>query len=53
MQLHHPLLQLPRLVGGEAKVANIVGAMVVVVVVAELCLHAVGAQQGLCDEGAR
>lgn len=41
VQFHHPLLQLPCLVGGEAEVAHIVGAVVVVVIVTQLSLHAV------------
>lgn len=53
MQLHHPFLQLAGLVGGEAEVADVVGAVVVVVVVAQLGLHGVGAQKGVGDERAR
>lgn len=52
MQLHHSLLQLPRLVGGEAEVTHVVGAVLLGLVVAELGLHGVGAQQGVGDEGA-
>lgn len=52
VQLHYPLLQLPCLVGGEAKVAYIVGTVIIMVVVAKLSLHTVGAKQGVCDEGA-
>ena len=52
MQLHHPLLQLSSLVGGEAEVADVVGAVLVMVVVTQLRLHRVGAQQRVCDEGA-
>lgn len=52
MQLHHSLLQLPRLVGGEAEVTDVVGAVLLGLVVAELGLDGVGAQQGVGDEGA-
>lgn len=53
MKLHHPLLQLSRLIGGEAKIADVVGAVVVVVVIPELGLNGVGAQESVRDEGAR
>lgn len=52
MQLHHPLLQLTRLIGGKAEVADVVGAMVIMVVVAQLSLDGIGAQKGMCDERA-
>lgn len=50
MELHHPLLQLASLIGGKAKIADIVGAMVVLVIVAQLGLNGVGAQEGVSDE---
>lgn len=53
MQLHHPLLQLSRLIGRKAEIADVVGTVLVVVVVAELGLDGVGAQQSVRDEGAR
>lgn len=53
MELHHPLLQLASLIGGEAEIADVVGAVVVVVVVPQLRLNAVGAQEGVSDERAR
>lgn len=52
MEVHHPLLQLPGLVGGKAKVANVVGAVVVQVIVTQLSLDGVGAQEGVGDERA-
>lgn len=53
MQLHHPLLQLSRLIGRKAEIADVVGTVLVVVVVPELGLDGVGAQQSVRDEGAR
>lgn len=53
MELHHPLLQLTSLIGGEAEIGDIVGAMVILVVVPQLCLNTVGAQEGVSDEWAR
>lgn len=52
VQLHHPLLQLPRLVGRKAEVAYIVGAVLLGFVVTQLGLHRVGAQEGVSYEGA-
>lgn len=52
MQLHDPLLQLPGLVGGKAELADIVAHVLLSVIVAQLSLHGVGAQQSMCDEGA-
>lgn len=52
VQLHHPLLQLPRLVGCKAEVAHVVGAVLLRFIVAQLGLHGVGAQEGVSDEGA-
>lgn len=53
MKLHHPLLQLASLIGGEAEIIDIVWAVVVLVVVSQLSLNGVGAQQGMSDERAR
>lgn len=52
VQLHHPLLQLPRLVGRKAEVAYVIGAVLLRFIVAQLGLHGVGAQEGVSDEGA-
>lgn len=52
VQLHHLLLHLPGLRGGELEVADVVEAVLVGVVVAQLRLQGVGAQQGVGDEGA-
>ena len=52
MQLHDPLLQLPGLVGGKTELTDIVAYMLLSIVVTQLSLHSVGAQQGMCDEGA-
>lgn len=52
MQLHHPLLQLTRLVGSEAEVADVVGAVLLGLVVTQLSLDGVGAQQGVGDKRA-
>lgn len=51
MELHDPLLQLSRLIGCEAEVADVVGAMVVGVIVSQLGLYGVGTQQGVGHEG--
>lgn len=53
VKLHHPLLQLSRLLGGKTEIADVVGAVLVVVVIPELGLNGVGAQQSVRDEGAR
>lgn len=53
MELHHPLLQLAGLIRREAELADVVGAVVVVVVVPQLGLDGVGAQEGVGDERAR
>lgn len=53
MKLHHPLLQLSRLIGGKTEIADIVDAVLVVVVIPELGLNGVRAQQSVRDEGAR
>lgn len=53
MELHHPLLQLASLIGGKAEINDIVGAMVLVVIVPQLSLNSVGAQEGMSDERAR
>lgn len=52
MQLHDPLLQLPGLVRGEAELANVVAHMLLSIIVAQLSLYSVGAQQGMRDKGA-
>lgn len=52
MQLHDPLLQLPGLVWGEAELTDIVTYMLLSIVVAELSLHGIGAQQSMRDKGA-
>lgn len=53
MQLHHSLLQLPSLIGSETEIADIVQCMLVVIIVAELSLDRVGAQEGVGDKRAR
>lgn len=53
MELHHPLLQLARLIGSKAEIADVVGAVVILVVVSQLGLNGVGAQEGVSDERAR
>lgn len=53
MKLHHPLLQFASLIGGETDITDIVGAMVLMVVVPQLSLNSVGAQEGMSDERAR
>lgn len=53
MELHHPLLQLARLIGSKAEIADVVGAVVILVVVSQLGLNSVGAQEGVSDERAR
>lgn len=52
VQLHDPLLQLSGLVRGEAELTDVVAHMLLGIVVAQLGLHGVGAQQGVRDEGA-
>lgn len=52
MQLHDPVLQLTGLIGREAEVADVVGAVLVLVEVSELSLRGVGAQQSVSDERA-
>lgn len=52
VQLHDALLQLPCLVGGEAQLAHVVAHVFLSVVVTQLGLHGVGAQQGVGDKGA-
>lgn len=52
MQFHDSVLQLTGLVGGKAEVADVVCAVLVLVVVSELSLHGVGTQQGVSDERA-
>lgn len=53
MELHHPLLQLASLIGGKAEIADVVRAVIFVVVVTKLSLNGVGAQKGVSDEWAR
>lgn len=53
MKLHHSLLELASLVGGEAEVADVVRAVLLWLVVAQFGLDSVGAQQGVGDERAR
>lgn len=52
MELHHPLLQLTGLIRGEAEVADVVGPVFLRVVVSQLGLNGVGAQQSVSDEWA-
>jgi len=52
VQLHDALLQLSRLVGREAELADVVAHVFLGIIVAQLGLHGVGAQQGVRDEGA-
>lgn len=52
MELHHPFLQLSSLIGGKAEIADVVRAVVVLVVVSQLSLNSVGAQEGMSDERA-
>ena len=52
VQLYHFVLQLFSVIWRKAKFANIVAAVLIGVVVAELWLHGVGAQQGQRDEWA-
>lgn len=52
VQLHDPLLQLPGLVRGEAELTDIVAHVFLCIVVTQLSLHSIGAQQGMRDEGA-
>lgn len=53
MELHHPVLQLTCLIGSKAEIADVVRAVVVLVVVSQLGLNGVGAQEGVSDERAR
>lgn len=53
VQLHDPLLQLPGLVWGEAELTDIVAHVLLSVIVTQLSLHGIGAQQGVRDKGAR
>lgn len=53
VQLDHFILQLFRVIRREAELADIVAAILIGIVVAELRLHGVGAQQGQRDERAR
>ena len=50
VQLHHSLLQLTRLVGCKAEVADIVRAMLLWLVVSQFSLDGVGAQKGVGDK---
>lgn len=50
MKLHHPLFQLSSLIGGKVEIADIVSAVVVMVVVPKLGLDSIGAQEGVSDE---
>ena len=52
VQLHHSLLQLTCLVGREAEVADVVGAVFLRLVVSQLGLDGVGAKKGVSDEWA-
>lgn len=52
VQLHNALLQLSCLVGGEAELADIVAHVLFGIIVAQLSLHSIGAQQGMRDKGA-
>lgn len=52
MQLHHPLLQLPRLVGGEAEFTDVVRGVLIMVIVSQLRLDRVGTKKSVCDKGA-
>lgn len=52
VQLDHFVLQLLGVVWREAELADVVAAVLIRVVVAELRLHSVGAQQGQRDERA-
>ena len=52
VQLHDPFFQLPSLVRGEAELADVVAHVLLRIVVAQLSLHGVGAQQGVRDERA-
>lgn len=52
VQLHDPLFQLTGLVWGEAELTDIVAHVFLGVIVPQLRLHGVGAQQGMRDEGA-
>lgn len=50
MELHHPFFQLTSLIGSKAEIADIVGAMVIMVVVPQLCLNSIRAQEGVSDK---
>lgn len=52
VQLHDALLQLSCLVGGEAQLAHVVAHVLLSVMVTQLGLDGVGAQQGVGDKGA-
>lgn len=52
MELHHPLLQLSSLIGGEVEIADVVRGMLVLVIVPQLSLNSVGTQEGVSDEWA-
>lgn len=52
VQLDHLIFQLLSVIWRKAKFADVVTAILIGVVVAELGLHGVGAQQGKRDEGA-
>lgn len=52
VKLHDPFFQLPSLVRGEAELADIVAHVLLGIIVTQLSLHGVGAQQGVRDEGA-
>ncbi|MEQ2175282.1 hypothetical protein GOODEAATRI_016542, partial [Goodea atripinnis] len=47
VELHHPLLQLASLIGSEAEVTDVIGAVVIQVIVSQLGLNGVGAQEGV------
>lgn len=53
MELHHPFFQFTSLIGSKAEIADIVGAMVIMVVVPQLCLNSIRAQEGMSDKWAR
>lgn len=52
VQFHDPLFQLPGLIGGKAKLADIIGHMFLSIIVTQLSLHSIGSQQGMRDKGA-
>ena len=53
VELHHLLLHLAGVAGGEVEVADVVSAVLVGVVVAQLRLQGVGAQERVRHERAR